>query len=164
MPTVHLVEGPVGAGKSTLATRLSHEHRAPHLDLDQWMVALFRPDRPAEGFMEWYADRKQRCLDQIWHVAVGLLDLGDDVVLELGLVQRSLRLGFLERVRLDGYEPRVYLVDAPVDVRRERVRARNRAADGTFKMEVSDEIFAIANAAWEPPDEAEIRDWNVEFQ
>ena len=66
MPTIHLIEGPVGAGKSTFAAKLMHEHSAPRLNLDEWMVVLFRPDRPeGDDIMAWYAERKQRCIEQI---------------------------------------------------------------------------------------------------
>ena len=38
--TIHLIEGPVGAGKSTFAARLSVAHEAPHLNLDEWIVTF----------------------------------------------------------------------------------------------------------------------------
>ncbi len=161
MATIHLVEGPVGAGKSTFAARLGHELRAPRLDLDEWMVTLFRPDRPETGFMQWYAERKGRCLEQIWLVTSELLDSGTDVVLELGLVQRDDRAEFYSRVDVADYELAVYLLDTPEAVRRQRVRARNQSQGATFKMEVSDEIFEIANRAWQPPDETELRERKI---
>ena len=52
MATLHLVEGPVGAGKPTFAGQLSLVHEAPCLVLDEWMVTLYSPDRPNTGFME----------------------------------------------------------------------------------------------------------------
>ena len=87
MATIHLIEGPVGAGKSTVAARQSLSHRAPHLNLDEWMATLFSPDRPTDNFMGWCIERKQRCLQQIWEVTCELMNSGIDVVLELGLVQ-----------------------------------------------------------------------------
>lgn len=155
MATIHLIEGPVGAGKSTFAVRLGHDLSAPRLDLDEWMVTLFRPDRPQSDFMQWYLERKDRCLAQIWSVAAEIIEAGSDCVLELGLVGRGDRASFYERV--DGAECKlaVYVIDAPEETRRQRVRERNRRQAGTFKMAVSDEIFEIANRAWEPPDEAE---------
>ncbi|MEZ5559707.1 MAG: AAA family ATPase [Pseudomonadales bacterium] len=155
MATIHLMEGPVGAGKSTYAARLGLERNAPHLDLDEWMVTLFRPDRPEAGFVPWYVERKQRCIEQIWQVACALLDAGTDVVLELGLVGRDDRAAFYSRVDATGHELAVYVLDAPQAERRRRVRARNTAAGATFKMVVTDEVFALANGAWQPPDEQE---------
>ena len=163
MATIHLIEGPVGAGKSTFATRLALTQGAVHLDLDGWMVTLFSPDRPETDFMPWYAERKQRCIEQIWQVTRSLLDAGMSVVLELGLVQSMDRQDFYGRVDAEDYELKVYLLDTPEEVRRERVRNRNREQTGTFKMEVSDEIFEIANRAWQPPNAVEIRERSIEF-
>lgn len=155
MGTIHLIEGPVGAGKSTFALRLGHDLPAPRLDLDEWMVSLFRPDRPESDFMSWYLERKDRCLAQIWSVALEIIEAGSDCVLELGLVGRLDRTAFYQRADAADCKLAVYVIDAPEEDRRQRVRDRNRRHAGTFKMAVSDEIFEIANRAWEPPDEAE---------
>ncbi len=156
MSTIHLIEGPVGAGKSTTAARLSRELNLGWLDLDEWMVTLFSPDRPEDGFMQWYSDRKARCLEQIWKVAERLLTVSDGVILELGLVQRADRAAFYQRIDECGHELIVHLLDVPEETRRARVRQRNQNREGTFKMEVTDEIFELANAAWQPPDTVEV--------
>lgn len=156
MPTIHLIEGPVGAGKSTFAGRLSLELKVPHLNLDAWMVTLFAPDRPDEDFMAWYAACKGRCIEQIWAVACDLLDCGIDVILELGLVQRSDRDAFYARVDGTDYALKVTVLDTPLELRRQRVRERNTKASGTYRMSVSDEVFELADRFWESPDEAEI--------
>ncbi|MEJ2681019.1 MAG: AAA family ATPase, partial [Gammaproteobacteria bacterium] len=85
MSKIYLVEGPVGSGKSTFAEQQALEINAPHINLDSWMVNLFRPDRPTSGTMEWYIERKERCIEQIWLVAKSILDANFDVILELGL-------------------------------------------------------------------------------
>lgn len=163
MPTIHLIEGPVGAGKSTFAARLSVQYSAPMLNLDEWMVNLFRPDRPEEGFMEWYAERKQRCIEQIWQVTCDLLDTGTDAILELGLVQQADRLDFYGRVDASDYPLRVYLIDAPREVRKARVMNRNQEKGDTYRMEVTEEVFELASNMWQPPDEVEIRERKIEF-
>lgn len=156
MATIHLIEGPVGAGKSTFAGRLALTQNAVHLNLDEWMVGLFQPDRPEVDFMEWYLERKQRCINQIWKVTCDLLDAGTDAVLEMGLVQLNDRLEFYSRVDATDYQLEVYVLDAPKEQRLQRVRGRNQEKDSTFQMEVSDEIFELASAAWTAPDESEI--------
>lgn len=163
MPTIHLIEGPVGAGKSTFAFRLSRERNAPRLVLDDWMARLFRPDRPEEGLWPWYQERKERCIEQIREVTEELLDLDSDVVLELGLVQQAARRAFYERCDAAGRELRVYLLDAPREERRERVRRRNAEQGATFAMVVNDEVFEQASDAWEAPDEQEIAERAIVF-
>lgn len=155
MPIVHLIEGPVGAGKSTFARALAAEHRAVWFNLDDWYARLFRADRPAEGLLAWYVERKQRCHEQILRVTRSLLDVGTDAVLELGLVRRSDRQRFYDE--LDGLpcELRVYVLDAPEAVRRTRVRERNSSRTDTFSIEIPDAVFDMASRMWEPPDETE---------
>src|SRR5262249_51960037 len=63
---VHMVVGPVGAGKSTFALGLARDARAVRFNLDQWMTELFGPDRPVEGRVAWYVERAARCFERIW--------------------------------------------------------------------------------------------------
>lgn len=163
MPDIYLVEGPVGAGKSTVATQLSQEYSAPRLILDEWMAELFNADRPEAGSIEWYLERKDRCLEQIWKVAVGILSSGSNVILELGLIRQSDRFKFYERVDLVDYSLNIFVVDAPRELRRERVLERNRLKGSTYFMEVPEHIFEVASDMWEPVDEAECGVCKVSF-
>lgn len=160
---IHLIEGPVGAGKSTFSAKLSLRQNAPHLNLDEWMVTLFSPDRPQENFMEWYSERKSRCIQQIWEVTSELLSSGSSVILELGLVQLADREDFYRRVDSSEYELQVYLIETPLELRRQRVKQRNLQKSSTYKMEVSDEIFELANSFWQEPTEIEQRERNIEI-
>jgi predicted kinase len=157
---VHLVIGPVGAGKSTHAQRLVDERSAIRLTLDDWMATLFRPDRPDTGLLVWYAERAQRCIDQIWKLTRQLTARGDEVVLEIGLLQRAERERFYERVRDAGLPLTIHVLDAARDVRRARVLERNLHRGVTFSMPVPLEIFELASDLWQAPesDECEGRD------
>lgn len=155
MAKIHLVEGPVGAGKSTFVAALRKQYAAPGFILDAWFVRLYSPDRPAVNVMDWYITRKERCLEQIWATAKEVLDAGHDVVLELGLVEKINRERFYTQASEAGYELAIYLVDAPREVRRERVRRRNLERGATYAMEVPDTFFELASDHWEPIDEIE---------
>lgn len=135
---IHLILGPVGAGKSTFAVGLAHEQHAVRLTLDEWMATLFRPDRPDEGAMAWYVERTARCLEQIWILSQRLIAVGTNVILEIGLLSRR-------------------------DVRRRRVEERNRVRGATFSMVVPPEIFELASDLWEPPDRVECEGLEVHF-
>ncbi len=152
---IHLVVGPVGAGKSTFARRRCREHGAVCLTLDEWMTTLFSDDRPDVGVAEWYVERAARCVEQIWRVTRGVLRTGTDVVLEIGLILRRDREGLYERVDAFGAGLTVYVLDAPRELRRERVERRNRERGATFSMEVPPHIFERASDLWEPLDAAE---------
>jgi predicted kinase len=101
MPKIHLVEGPVGAGKSTYCTALAKRTGGVHIALDEWFVRLFSPDRPSTDVVLWYMQRKERLLDHIWTHALALLAAEVTPILELGLVQRQSRTDFnRERYRV----------------------------------------------------------------
>jgi len=163
MAQVHLIEGPVGAGKSTYSRGLEQEGRGVHIALDAWFAALFSPDRPAENWLPWYIERKERLLRLIWAHAERLLDSGHDVILELGLIQRAARLPFCQQVAEAGRPLRIHVLDAPTEVRRERVHRRNVEQGPTFSMVVPDAVFDMASQFWEAPDAFECEQFRVEW-
>lgn len=65
MSRVHLLIGPVGAGKSTYATTLADHLPGVRLTLDDWMSALYGDDPRPPDRMAWYAERTERCLGLI---------------------------------------------------------------------------------------------------
>jgi predicted kinase len=157
--TLHLLIGPVGAGKTTYAQQRIARSPAVHLDVDTCMVRLFRDDpRPVDDVMAWYLERRERCRGLLWDVALGALRCGTDVILELGLLQRVEREAFYERARAEDLELVVCVLDAPRSVRRERVENRNRSP-GDHTQIVPPEIFERASDAWEPPLEPERVTW-----
>lgn len=163
MPKVYLIEGPVGAGKSTYASVVAERLQGIHIALDDWFAILFSPDRPDEFVPSWYIERKERLLGLIWNHSRRILASGADVILELGLIQRHARSGFCQQVQEEGFELQLHVLDAPIEVRRERVRRRNAERGATFAMVVPDHVFEMASKLWEAPDEMECRDYPVEF-
>ncbi|HWO10750.1 MAG TPA: AAA family ATPase [Polyangiaceae bacterium] len=147
---IHLVLGPVGAGKSTFALELARRHGAVRFTLDEWMAVLFRPDRPETGLAQWYVPRAGRCVEQIWAQARALVVSGNGAVLEIGLLQRAARERFYQRVEAAGLGLGIYVLDAPREVRRARVQARNAERGPTYCMIITPEIFELASDAWEP--------------
>ena len=163
MATIYLIEGPVGAGKTTFSRELSEKISAPHINLDTWMARLFQADRPATGSIGWYLERKERCIEQIWDVAIRSLNANCDMILELGLIQRNNRQAMYQRIAASGHKLVVYVLDAPREERRERVKLRNFQRSDSFSMEVSDEVFEIASNMWEEPDDIECTEQEIIF-
>jgi len=163
--TVHLVLGPVGSGKTTWARERARAIGAVRFDLDDWMVRLFRPDRPDDGDrLAWYSERARRCVDQIWEIALDVTARGTPVVLELGLVRRAERGAFYRRVDADGRSLEITLLEVGRAERRARVRARNETRGETFSMVVPLPIFELASDLWEPPNTEELRRMGITTQ
>lgn len=161
-PVIHLIEGPVGAGKSTFSAGLAARAGGVHIALDEWFVRLFSPDRPGTDVMPWYIERKARLIDLIWKHALSLCAAGGVPVLELGLVQRRSREDVYRRAQEAGVDLRVSLLQAPREVRRERVMRRNVEQGATFSMVVPAPFFEMASDVWEEPDDLEIAEHRIE--
>lgn len=155
--SLYLIVGPVGAGKSTFARDAVARKNAVFLDLDVWMVRLYGQDaRPSENVVGWYLERRERVRGLLWDTTLDILAAGTDVLLELGLVSRKEREAFYDKARDEDLKLTVYCVDAPRDIRRQRVVERNASA-GEHTQIVPMEFFERASDAWEPLLDAERR-------
>lgn len=163
MLKMHLVEGPVGAGKSTYCTALAKRTGGVHIALDEWFSRLYSPDRPSTDAVLWYMQRKARLLDHIWNHALAMVAAGVTPILELGLVQRQSRTEFYRRAHDAGVELQVCVLDASRGLRRKRVVRRNEEKGPTFSMVVPEEIFEIASDMWECPDDIEVEENRIEL-
>lgn len=166
MAIIHLIEGPVGAGKSTMAKEMARERGVVHLALDEWFARLYSPDRPSRqggGFIAWYLENKARLVDTLWQHALDLTTAGVTPVLEFGLIQRSARSDIYERARAVGAVLEVTVLDAPVETRWARVQRRNEERGSTFSMIVPREVFDMASTLWEPVDDVEALEPGVRF-
>lgn len=158
---LYLLVGPVGAGKSTYAKRQISNSSGVFLDVDTCMVRLFGADtRPQQNLMAWYFERRERCRNLLWDLTTDILDTGTDVFLELGLVTNTERETFYGKARDEGVELAIYLLDAPREVRRERVVLRNHS-NLQFIQIVPIEFFERASDAWQEPTESERTAWGI---
>jgi len=136
-----MICGPVGAGKTTYAIRLAKELGAIRFSIDDWIAELFFPDKPDPLTYEWAVERARRCEVRILAVSQSLLELGTDVIWDMGFMERDQRHRIMAAVGDFPHYVRLHCVDAPADVRRERVRQRNAEKPDGYAIEVTDEMF-----------------------
>ncbi len=110
---MHIIEGPVGAGKTTYANHLASKIGCPPFLLDAWMVNLFQSDRPDEDIWAWYAERQARCTLQIMELVRSSLDHGIDAIVELGLIKTAGRLELYSELESEGRDYRAHVLEAP---------------------------------------------------
>ena len=157
---IHLICGPSGAGKTTLALDLLAKRKAVHLSIDKWMNVLFHPDWPPAisdpvRRIEWYSDRVQRCREVIWQVAKQLLAQGHEVSLDIAVFKRAERDHYRKLAQEAGVSFSLYYLTADKETRWARVQKRNRDRGPTFAFEVNRELFDLAETWFEPPSEVE---------
>ncbi len=156
MGTVHIVFGPQGAGKSTYSRRLADEGQAVHFSIDEWMQRLYGPDLPKPIDFAWIMERVQRCEDQIWAIASEVARVGGSVVLDLGFMRVDSRRRFMDLSRSQSLPSELHFVDAPLDVRKARVMARNSERGETFSFEVTPSMFDFMEEQFQRPTDAEL--------
>jgi hypothetical protein len=78
------------------------------------------------------------------------------VVLDIGAMRRADRERIRQIAKAKDLSLRWHFVDAPQEVRRDRVAVRNTAKGETFVMEVTPEMFEMLEAIYEAPVPAEL--------
>lgn len=71
-------------------------------------------------------------------------------------------MAFCRKVIGEGFSLVMHELDAPIDVRRARVQQRNAAGGPTFSMRVPPDVFELASRLWEPSDELERDEYEIE--
>jgi predicted kinase len=126
-PRVHLLCGLPAAGKSTYARRLAAELPAVRFTLDEWMIRLYglSYDDPA------YPVRSEACQALIWDVAVQILGVGRDVVLDWNQWSRECRTTWRDRASELGYQVLLHQLDVPIEKAIAQALARTPETDRT---------------------------------
>jgi predicted kinase len=152
--TVHMVCGPVGAGKTTYGRGYASDRRAVVFVIDEWMANLFMMDAPQPIALDWALPRVERCEKQIWSTMRSVAAAGIDTVAELGFFTRAQRDRFRATAAESGLSVILHSISAPRAVRLERVRRRNLGGE-TLTVGVDDGMFDWAEGYYEPlaPDE-----------
>ena len=155
-PTIHLVAGSTGAGKTTFAMQLAEREGALRLSIDEWMTALFGPDQQGQIEFAWMMERINRCEAVMWQTALDASHRGVGVVLDVGLTRADHRRKFADLAAQAGLPVVLHHLDVPVHERWRRVEQRNRDKGKTFRLEVTRQMFDFIEGMWEPPSEEEV--------
>jgi predicted kinase len=155
-PTLNVIFGPCGAGKTTYAHGFARREKAVAFILDDWMARMFGPDMPEPIEYAWMLERVARCEAQIWSVAAAIIGSGGSVILDIGLMRRADRARIREIAEATGLPLRFHFVDAPQEVRRARVAGRNVVRGENFAIEVSPDMFDFIEGVYEPPEPDEL--------
>lgn len=155
---IHLICGPIGAGKTQYAHDLAVQHNAIRFSEDEWLAKLFVPDAP-EGLLSepmpvvgaWATGKYQRCRGQIWLLCQQLLAQNIDIVLDGAAANKEQRDTIRKKALDNGCGFQLHYITANAAIREQRVIQRNQQQGPTYSLEVTAAMFAHTEAFFEPP-------------
>jgi predicted kinase len=154
LATLHLISGLPCSGKTTYATALHAADGAALFSLDRWLITSFGKYSIAGIGHDEHVRRVQACRDLIWLAARELLTRSIDVVLDDGFFLRSDRLRFVALAKEVEAEAAIHAVEAPADLVRTRLIARNRELP-VFNFFIDPEMLRSFQTMYERPTAAE---------
>jgi predicted kinase len=156
MPTVHLICGSTGAGKTTYAVALAARVKGIRFSIDEWIGNLFLPDRPEPATLEWALARIDRCERHMWTIADQLIARSIDIVFDWGLSTVDQRDRFRTRIAQTSAKSKLHYLDVSRETRRARILKRSQTEPRTHLFELSDAMFDAMEGLFEPPSDDEL--------
>ena len=152
IPTLYLTCGLPCSGKTTLARQIEQEQGALRLTADEWIMLSHGNDPAAARDGTIRTSIEAGLLD----LAVRVLSLGVNVVIDFGVWSRSEREAFRSRAAQVGARSELHFLDVPLDILLDRLRLRNAdLPPGTFAV---DEAELRLWSTWlEPPGAEELQ-------
>lgn len=150
-PTVYLICGFIGAGKTTFARKLESETKAIRITKDEWLIKIFGNKITLD---ENFARYDKNVTELATDIAFKILRAGEDVIIDEGFWVKSQRDDMKKKILDVGAKPILYYVECPVEIMRERVVTRSKTPPED-SFEISGEMFDGYLKYWEPPTEDE---------
>jgi predicted kinase len=120
-PTLHLICGLPGAGKTVLAKTIAASTGAFRFEPDEWIKSIWGSKAESEGNQ--YRDQ----IEQLqWKVAMHALLQSIDVVIEWGTWGRNERGKLRDEAKGLGAKVKLYYLNVPRDLLKQRILNRNR--------------------------------------
>ena len=144
-PTIHLVHGFIGSGKTSFARELEERIEGMRFSLDEWLINFYGTAAPAEMYLEFH-QKTASLIERQW---VRALELGLDVVLDFGFWTRRERDEIREKAVELGAVVKLYCVTCDEAVALERCRNRNENPDPSV-MVVDEATYHQLKERFEP--------------
>ena len=152
-PTLYLMVGLPGSGKTTRAKELEQEVHAVRFTPDEWHIFLFGDDfgdnSPAARALH---DRRHDRVEQLmWTVGQDLLRKGVSVILDFGFWAKEQREEKRREARALGANFAIEYLDTPLPELKRRVAQRNQANPGDAFATITDADLEEWYALFQPP-------------
>ena len=152
MPTLFMMCGLPGSGKTTLARQMEREGRILRLSPDEWIEPIFgTQDHTINPKLA--EERRARIETLQWDMTARTLALGVDVILENGFWSKTERQMYRARAESLGAKVKILFVDAAHEELWRRIEKRNKEPDAFI---ISRKEFDSWLPFFEPPTSDEL--------
>ena len=117
--TLYIIQGFIGAGKSTFSRKLSQETGAIHLNPDEWVLKYFKQDE----YMKNWDTCFESTVDKLWEMAKQYLNNGKDVIFDMGFWLKKDRDLARDVARKCNADCKLYYLYVPDNILKERIVA-----------------------------------------
>lgn len=152
--TIYLIVGLPGAGKTTRARELEVSETALRLTPDDWHLAVFHGDHPAQWRSRERVEQRDRIEGKLVQIGMRAAHLGVYVVFDFGLWGRDERSAL--RWLADARDVRAEIVYLPIDHEEQLARITARSASGPGQFQMSEADLEQWRAQFEAPDDEEL--------
>ncbi|MDR1969833.1 MAG: ATP-binding protein [Candidatus Nomurabacteria bacterium] len=149
-PTLHVMVGLPGSGKTTKAKELEMEHNALRLTCDEWHIRLFGYNPTDENH-----GRNHENIEEIMlEIAEKVLSHGVSVIIDFGSWSRAERDDLRRMASKADANFKIHFMDVPIEKLYERLKKRNQLVT-TEGFVISKEKMDRYLKLFEPPTEEE---------
>ena len=146
-PTVYLICGFLGAGKTTYSKELAQRTGAQHLNSDEICMRKYTPEEYENNWEACFA----QTLDYLWQKIAVYIKQNQDVIFDMGFWSKSSRKQAVNKIKQMGGNPVVYYIYAPDSVLKQRLTTRTgKIAEQNLLQ------FDIIKKSFEEPSQDEI--------
>lgn len=115
IPTVYLICGFIGAGKTTFSKKLETETGAVRITKDEWSISLIGNNPTIDGYAQW----DSKIIELSRKIAFQLAEKGMDVIIDEGFWAKEEREELKRKIESLGAQPVLYYVNTPIEEIRE---------------------------------------------
>lgn len=155
-PTLTLMVGLPGSGKTTLAKRLEEETGAVRFTPDEWHIFLFGDDFHDPQQHQLHDSRHDRVEELMWSLGKELLQKGVSVILDFGFWAKEQREEKYREAKALGAEFQIRYTHAPFEELCRRLEFRGKEGRGDVFESITREDMEEWASLFQPPDEEEL--------
>ena len=121
--TLYIIQGFIGAGKSTYSAKLAERTKAIHLNPDKIVTEMFKKDE----YMNNWESCFDKALDFMWKNTIELLNQNKSVILDMGFWKKNDREYARGIAKQLGVKLEHIYLSVPDEVLKERIRTTRPA-------------------------------------